>query len=167
VVNHDHVLVFTIDERRFAVDLACVTRIVRAVEINPVPKAPDSVLGIINMRGRIVPVLNLRRFFCRPERDLDLDDRLIILQAKARLVAFPADDVNGVLECPERSMTAGGAVLPEVTSLEGVMVLKDGMVLIYDLDRFLSSEEVGAFPQHLSPEGGPAVAPEVREGPHD
>lgn len=167
MVTHDHVLVFTIDARRYAVDLACVTRIIRAVEINPVPKAPDSVLGIINMRGRIVPVLNLRRFLRRPERDLDLDDRLIILQAKERIVAFPADDVNGVFECPERAMVAGGAVLPEVTSLEGVMVLKDGLVLIYDLDRFLSSEVGAVFPQHLSTEEGPVVAPEVREGEHD
>lgn len=163
----DYVLVFTIDGRRYAVNLATVKRIIHAVEINPVPNAPDSVLGIINMRGRIVPVMNLRRFFRRPERDLDLDDRLIIVQAKERTVAFPADDVTGVLECPERAVVTGNAVLPEVTSLEGVMVLKDGMVLIYDLDRFLSSEGGAVFPYHRSPEGGPASASEEQEGAHD
>ncbi len=148
-------------------DLASVTRIVRAVEISPVPKAPDSVIGIINMRGRIVPVMNLRRFFRRPEKDLDLDDRLIIVQAKERLVAFPADDVTGVLECPKSSMTAGDAVLPEVENLEGVMTLKDGMVLIYDLDRFLASEGEAVFLHHLPPEDGPASSLEEREGADD
>lgn len=159
--------VFSLEGQRYALHLSVVEKVVRAVEINPVPKAPDSVLGIINVRGRIVPVLNIRRYFRRPERDLDLDDRLILVQAKERLVAFPADDVTGVLEFPENAIVEGSAVLPEVTYLEGVMALKDGMVLIYDLERFLSSEGGGAFPHELSPEDGPASSLEEKEGVHD
>jgi purine-binding chemotaxis protein CheW len=159
--------VFSLERQRYALHISAVEKVVRAVEINPVPKAPDSVLGIISVRGRIVPVLNIRRYFRRPERDLDLNDRLIIVKAKERLVAFIADDVTGVLECPESAMVEGSDILPEVTYLEGVMALKDGMILIYDLERFLSSDGGDAFTHELSPEDGPASSLEEQEGVHD
>jgi len=71
-------LVFRLDDQRYAFFLSIVVEVVRAVEITPLPSAPDIILGIINVRGTVVPVVNLRTRFRLPERNLEPDDRIII-----------------------------------------------------------------------------------------
>jgi len=161
------ILVFLLDGRRYAISLDAVERVLRAVEIDPVPMAPEAVRGLLNIQGRIIPVLNIRTLFRLPGKDQDLNDRLIVVRTKERVVAFPADDVSGVFDGPENGPAARGAVLPEVECLEGVLALDDGMVLIYDLDRFLSSEECAAFTHHPAPAGGPAAAAENQGESYD
>ena len=73
-------VVFTLDERFYAIRLSAVSRVVRAVEITPLPKAPPIVIGVINLGGRIIPVVNIRRRFRLPERELELTDQLIVAQ---------------------------------------------------------------------------------------
>ena len=70
-------VVFTLDEQRYALHLAAVERIIPVVEITPLPKAPDLVLGIINVGGQIIPVIDTRKRFRLPERELNLSDVLI------------------------------------------------------------------------------------------
>ncbi|MFQ5632726.1 MAG: chemotaxis protein CheW, partial [bacterium] len=62
--NH---LVFTIDDQQFGLPMSQVERIIRAVEVRPVPEAPDYINGVINMQGRVIPVVNLRKRFRLPE----------------------------------------------------------------------------------------------------
>src|SRR3990170_1876614 len=71
-------LAFGMAQQRYALPLAAVERVVRAVEITPLPKAPPMVLGIVNIGGHIVPVFNVRSRFRLPERDMDLRDQLIL-----------------------------------------------------------------------------------------
>lgn len=61
-------VVFRLDERRYALPLSVVERVIRAVEVTPLPKAPPIVLGAIDVQGRVVPVLNVRRRFLMPDR---------------------------------------------------------------------------------------------------
>jgi purine-binding chemotaxis protein CheW len=68
-------VVFTLDARRYAVPLSTVERIIRAVEITPLPQAPEIVLGVINVQGRIIPVVNTRKRFRLPECDIRLSDQ--------------------------------------------------------------------------------------------
>ena len=65
---------FALNEQRYALRLAIVERIVRMVEITPLPNAPDIVLGVVNLQGRIIPIFNIRRRFGLEEREPDLDD---------------------------------------------------------------------------------------------
>ncbi len=90
-------LVFTIQGQSCAVALSSVIRVLRAVEITPLPKAPESFLGLINVRGEVIPVLSLRKQFRFPERPLELDDRLILAQMRRRRVALLADAIVGVV----------------------------------------------------------------------
>ena len=64
-------IVFTLNEQRYALYLSVVERIVRIVRITPLPKAPEIVSGVINVAGRIIPVLDTRKRFRLPERGLD------------------------------------------------------------------------------------------------
>jgi purine-binding chemotaxis protein CheW len=134
-------VLFALDEQRYALALASVERAVRAVAITSLPKAPSAVLGIVNVKGNVVPVYDLRRRFRLPEREINLTDQLMIARTSRQIVALLVDTVNGVFEVPEEEITSAEKILPEVEYVRGVVKLPDGLVLIHDLDRFLSSEE--------------------------
>ncbi len=82
---------FLLDDQRYALHLDVVERVIPAVEITPLPKAPEIVLGLINIRGKIIPVLNIRRRFRLPDRETELTDHFIIANTSKRTVALPAD----------------------------------------------------------------------------
>jgi purine-binding chemotaxis protein CheW len=134
-------VVFTLDEQRYALRLEAVERIVRLVGVTPLPKAPQIVLGVVNVQGRILPVVNIRQRFGLPERETDLGDRLILAQASRRSVALVADGVSGVMAWPEQEVIEATRILPGIQYVQGVAKLPDGMILIHDLDKFLSLEE--------------------------
>lgn len=147
----NHLMVFMLDEQQYALRLSAVERIVRIVDPTPLPKAPDIVLGVVNVQGRIIPVVNIRKRFCLPERETTLGDQLIIAHTSARPVALVADAVTDVVERSEREVTAAEKILPGMEYVEGVAKLEDGLILIHDLDRFLSFEETRTLDEALMP----------------
>ena len=143
-------LAFGMAQQRYALPLAAVERVVRAVEITPLPKAPPMVLGIVNIGGHIVPVFNVRSRFRLPERDMDLRDQLILGQTEHRMVALVVDEVSAVMERAESEVITAQEILPGLEYVQGVARLEDGMILIHDLDKFLSSEEEAILDRALA-----------------
>jgi purine-binding chemotaxis protein CheW len=149
-------VLFTLDEQLYALRLSSVIRVLRAVQITPVPQAPSIVIGIINMAGRIIPVVNLRRRFRLRERDLELTDQLVVASTSGRgarhdggrILAMVVDAVVGVSDLSARE-TAAGEIVPGLEHVDGVARTADGLVLIHDLDTFLSLEEEGALSSTL------------------
>ena len=139
--NLNQLVVFTLDDQRYALLLPSVERIVQVVEITPLPKAPGIVLGVVNVQGRVIPVVNIRKRFLLPERETNLGDQLIIANTSKRPVALLTDTVNEVIEQSGESMITSEEILPGMKYIEGVVKLKDGMILIHDLNKFLSLEE--------------------------
>jgi len=142
-------VVFRLDEQRYALPLAAVERVVRAVAVTPVPKAPAIVLGVIDLQGRIIPVLHLRRKFQRPERPIQLDDQFVIVRTWQRTVALAVDQSEGVIERRDGAIVKPGEIVPGLTHLTGVLQLDDGLVLIHDVERFLSLDESQALDDAL------------------
>ena len=132
---------FTLDEGHYALDLSAVERIIQTVEITLLPEAPDIVLGVINIHGKIIPVVNIRRRFHLPEKDIEPTNRLIIAHTLKRTVALVVDVVLGVIETPEDRVVKADTVLPGMDYVQGVVKMEDGMILIHDLNKFLSLEE--------------------------
>lgn len=155
--NIEQFLVFTLDDQYYALRLDAVERVVRAVEITPLPDAPEIVRGIINVQGRIVPVIDLRRCFHFPERQIRLSDQFVISSASQRAVAFAVDAVHGVVRCPREAVVPVAEILPGAGAVEGVMKLMDGMVLIPDIDKVLSPDEETRLDQGLTEFGGPGT----------
>ncbi|OGQ82044.1 MAG: chemotaxis protein CheW [Deltaproteobacteria bacterium RIFCSPLOWO2_12_FULL_60_19] len=139
--SSDQFVVFSLDEQRFALPLPVVERALRMVEITPLPKAPDIVAGVVNVQGRIVPVIDIRKRLSRPAREIALTDQLIIAQTSKRLVALQVDSVGGLIERPKGAVIDAAEIVPGTGYLEGVAKLEDGLVLINDLETFLSLEE--------------------------
>jgi purine-binding chemotaxis protein CheW len=143
-------VVFTLEGQRYGLRMSVVERVVRAVEVTPLPAAPGIVLGVINVEGRIIPVVDIRERFRLPEKEIGLSDYLIIAETARRTVAFPADSVSGVVEVPDDEIVHAMQILPQVEYLEGIAKLEGGMVLIHDLDRFLSLDEEKALDTALT-----------------
>jgi len=150
MLRSNQYVVFTLDEQRYALYLSTVERIIPVVEITPLPKSPDIVLGIINVEGKIIPVIDMRKRFRLSERELDLNDVLITAQTPSRTVALVADAVSGVIEGSEQDVTAAKDILPHMKYVKGVVKLKDGIILINDLESFLSLEEEKALDDAMS-----------------
>jgi purine-binding chemotaxis protein CheW len=151
VERSDTLLVFTLSEQRCALALSDVERIVRVVEITPLPKAPEIVMGLINVRGRAIPVLNIRTLFNLPEAGIALSDQMIIARTSRRTVAILVDNAVGVVDCGQEDITAAEELFPGIGYLKGVVKLRDGIAYIYDLNSFLSLDEEAMLDRVLPP----------------
>ena len=143
-------VVFTLDEQHYALDLPTVERTVRMVEVTPLPRAPDVVQGVINVQGRIIPVLNIRKRFRLQERAATPGDQLLIARTARRPVALAVDAVRSVMERPPRDIIEPATVLPGIEYVEGVVKFDDGMIFIHNLDAFLSLEEENTLDEAMS-----------------
>ena len=94
----NQLVVFTLDDQKYALYLPVVVRVVSAVEVTPLPKAPDIVLGVINIQGKVIPVANIRKRFGLPERQIELSDQFIIANTSKSTVVLVAYTVSGVIE---------------------------------------------------------------------
>ncbi len=134
-------LVFLLDEQRYALRLSAIQRVVRAVEVMPLPKGPETILGLIKAQGRIIPVINTRKLFDLPDQELKLSDRFIIARTSKRTVALAVDAVNGVISPSTQEVSQTEDIADDIEYFEGVLNLEDGMIPIHDLDQLLSCEE--------------------------
>lgn len=145
----DFLVIFALDDQRYALPLHATERVVRMVAISSLPNAPDIILGVVNFQGRVIPVINVRRRFCLREREIALTDQLVVGHTARRPVALVVDAVLDVIASSEQNLIATENILPKVEYVEGVVKLTDGLILIHDLDKFLSLEEEGSLDQAL------------------
>ena len=143
------ILVFTLDESHYALPLSVVERVIRVVEITPLPKAPEFIPGVINLQGMVIPVIDLRKRLGLPWREMILDDRFVIARTSRRTVAILADSVAGIPELSERDLVKADKELPFAGFIKGLVKLNDELIMIYDLDQFLSLDEEKVIPREL------------------
>jgi purine-binding chemotaxis protein CheW len=132
-------VLFVVDEQTYALEIGEVERIVRAVEVKPLPESPPHILGIVNMQGRVLPVVDLRLRFGQPSRDIRLEDHFIVARTPRISVIIPVDAALGSVEVSAgsapRDHGAGGRCLRKVAPL-GV-----GLVYALDLERVVFGDQ--------------------------
>lgn len=136
-----HILVFTLNESRYALPLSSVIRVIRVVEVTPLLNSPECIPGVINLHGKVVPVIDLRPRLGLPQREMLLDDRCIIAQTTLRTVAVLADSVVGVSELADRALVCATQTKPSSGSVKGLVKLADELIAVFDVDQFLSPDE--------------------------
>lgn len=144
-MNEPYIL-FEVNQTSYAVPSAQVQQVEMLDKITRVPNAPDFVDGIVHLRGRVVPVINLRGRFGFERIDYDLRARLIVVQLGERTVGMAVDsarefasfDSDAILEPPESLINA------RAEYLEGIFSLDDRLILVLDLQRVLTPEEQAA-----------------------
>ena len=136
----DSFLLFCIAEGRFAMDVAAVGRVLRAVEVTHLSDAPDFVRGLINVAGEIIPVIDMRRRLGLAAREMELSDRFILTEAAGKSLALLVDKVEGVVALAAQSLSGGEkAAAWTATAAVGV---EGNIVLIHDMNAFIAAEEL-------------------------
>ncbi|NOX36911.1 MAG: chemotaxis protein CheW [Calditrichaeota bacterium] len=134
---------FILNEEEFGVDILKVQEIIKMVELTRVPNAPDFVEGVINLRGRIVPVIDLRKRFGLPSGEVDKNTRIVIASVNDLVVGFLVDKVREVLRVPKAVIEPPPDLTTSIHTdyITGVAKLDDRLLIILDLERILMASE--------------------------
>ncbi|MEP6494835.1 MAG: chemotaxis protein CheW [bacterium] len=152
-------LCFTVDDHRYGIASDVVVEIVRAVAVTPLPGSTSVIAGVIDVRGTIVPVFDLRARFTGTTRAVDPADHFILARTPSRTAALHVDRVQDLVDVEEESASGIQAQVPTAQYLAGAVTLPDGMVFIHDVARFLSSAEADVLESALAAQATPAPAP--------
>jgi purine-binding chemotaxis protein CheW len=149
------IIQFVLDGNRYALPLANVERIVRAVEITPLPAGPEIALGIIDVGGKLHPVLDIRGRFGLPSREISPENHFLIVKMPGRSVVFAVDEVCGLID-QQCQIVPPGDIISGIEHLRGVIKLDGSLVLIQDVEAFLSLDEAQAIDAALEKESSHA-----------
>ncbi len=135
---------FTIANEEFGVDILRVQEIIRFMEITKVPNAPHFVEGVINLRGKVIPIVDLRTRFGLVGKDKDSHTRIIVVDIQNTIVGFVVDSVSEVLRIKHDTVEPPPPVVAGIESeyIKGVGKLDDKLLILLDLDKLLGSQEI-------------------------
>jgi len=139
------VIVFKLGEERYGVDISQVREIIRPSQITRIPNAPDFVEGVINLRGQITTIVNLRKRFGMPPKPIDNDTRIIVVEYNNAVIGMMVDTVNEVKYLAQKDIEALPSIITareEAKFLKGVGKLPDGLLILIDLNKVLNEGEV-------------------------
>lgn len=135
---------FTLEDEIYGIDVMQVREVLRYTDISPVPGAPPYVLGIINLRGKVVAIIDTRSRFSLPRREPDDSSRILILEAGDHVVGFLVDSVSEVAELKNANIESA----PDTGSgdsnrfITGLYKRKDDLIILVDSSRLLSEDEL-------------------------
>jgi purine-binding chemotaxis protein CheW len=135
------IAVFELAGYRYGVAEAATRGFLRVPSIVPLPEAPLIVEGVVNIRGTVVPVLDIRKRFRLPAKPPHPADHLVLAQAGSRLVALRVDRVLGIEDVDPKDIADAAALTQGAQYVAGVAKLPEGLVVIHDLSTFLAEAE--------------------------
>ncbi|WP_419787818.1 chemotaxis protein CheW [Pseudodesulfovibrio sp.] len=138
---------FSIGEEEFGVNILQVQEIIRTMDITRVPRAPEFVEGVINLRGKVIPIVDMRSRFGLVHKEHDKYTRIIVIEIETIIVGFVVDSVSEVLRIPANSVQPPPPVVAGMDSdyIDGVGKLEDRLLILLDLDSLLDNEEKEAL----------------------
>ena len=151
--EHVLVLLFDVAGERYGVETSVVREIVRAVQPTRLPSAPGVVLGLINMRGELVPVIDLRARFGVPPVPLSPAEAFVLVWSGRRVVALRADQVHALIKVARDDIHQLATAVPHAHFTESAVRLADGVLLLCDVERFLDEAEQATLREALSAPG--------------
>ncbi|GAB4280444.1 MAG: hypothetical protein Kow0056_14860 [Coriobacteriia bacterium] len=140
----DRIVVFSLGGQKYALPIQVVQEIQQIVEPTGVPDTVPALLGMIDLRGEILPLFDLRRLLGVEAAPIDLQTPMIITRSRSRQVALLVDEVDDVVETPPGSVKQAGAAYEIADKLIGVCRLGEGLVLLLDIDSLLPEERIAA-----------------------
>lgn len=134
---------FRLGKETYGINVMQVQEVLRYSEIAPVPGAPSYVLGIINLRGNVVTVIDTRHRFGLPAGDISDNTRIIIIEADNTVVGILVDTVAEVVYLSESEIESAPNVGNEDTSrfIRGVCQKNDELLILVELDKLLTEQE--------------------------
>ncbi len=134
---------FRLGGEKYGINVVQVREVLRNTEITPVPGAPDFVLGIINLRGNVVTVIDTRMRFGLPVREMDDSSRIVIIESDEQVVGMLVDSVAEVLDLKATDIEPAPTVGNDQSAkyIQGVASLEDELLILVDLEKLLGLQE--------------------------
>jgi purine-binding chemotaxis protein CheW len=134
---------FAVGEEEYGIELLRVREVIRMREITWLPRAPSFVKGIINLRGDVIPIVDLRDKLGLPSRPADADTRIIVVEIEARLIGMVVDNASQVVRIPAAQIDPPPLLLGGLPQeyISGVGKLDDRLVTLVNVDRILSGDD--------------------------
>jgi purine-binding chemotaxis protein CheW len=138
---------FQLGDDYYAVDIMRVREIIRPQKLTALPKAPPFVEGVINLRGTVIPVMDLRQRFALPARSNRQGSKLLIVAAFRCMIGLVVDEVTEVVTVPAQDIKPPPEMIMGVGSeyLIGVCLVRDSMIMLLNIDKIFSNAEVTAL----------------------
>lgn len=135
---------FTLNTEEYAVDILNVQEINRITEITRVPNSPDYVEGVVNLRGKVIPIINLRKKFGFGEKPIDDGSRIIIMEIHGITNGLIVDSVSEVLRIPSSIIEPAPPMSSALNSkfIKGIAKLENRLIILVDIDKLLGRTEI-------------------------
>jgi len=135
---------FVVGEEEFAVPILSIQEIIKPIEWTRVPFVPNYVLGVFNLRGNVLPLIDLRKKFSTPAAEIDENTRFIVMKIKGEDVAFVIDRLTSAIRIPKKEILPPPETYNnEDDIIEGVGRLKDGRIItILKVDNLIRREDI-------------------------
>ena len=142
-------VVFGLANEQYGVDIASVREIITMQRITKVPKTPEFVEGIINLRGKVIPVIDLRKRFHLGGHQEDKDTRIVVVDILGNTIGMVVDNVSEVLRISSDIVEPPSPVIVGIDSeyIQGVAKLDERLIILLDLDKVLTKQEQSALEQ--------------------
>lgn len=136
-------VIFKLGNEEYGLDIMLVNAIEKYVNMVRIPNAPAYIRGIINLRGDIIPVFNLRQKFGLPPRDLDDNTKLIVTKSQNILMAYEVDEVKEILEIPLSNISETPTIVkgPDTSYIKAVANINGRMLVLLDHNGIISETE--------------------------
>ena len=139
-------VIFKLGNEEYGMDISLVTTISGYTGVVPIPNAPACIIGILNLRGDVIPVYSLRKKFRMPEIEADGGTQLLVTKCNDVQVGYKVDSVSGIIEIDEQSICAMPVIVKtkETSYAMGVANQKNRLVVLLDIPHILSEQEAEA-----------------------
>ena len=141
--DHRQCVTFRLNEEIYGINVMLVQEVLRVTEIAPVPGAPNYVIGIINLRGNVVTVIDTRMRFGLPPKEMDDSTRIVIIEAENQTVGIVVDSVSEVVDVYANEIETAPNVGNDETAryIEGVVSRSEELLILVDLNKLLTDDE--------------------------
>ncbi len=141
--TEEQFVVFNLADETYGVDITSVREIINLQPVTRVPRAPTFVEGLINLRGRVIPVIDLRKRLGLPRAEPTRSTRIVVVEIEGNTIGMVVDGVSEVLTIAHHTIEPPTPLIGGVDAafLRGVAKLKDSLVIVLTLDRILTVEE--------------------------
>ena len=135
---------FNIGKEEFGMDIHHVQEINRMTNITKVPNSPIYVEGIINLRGGVIPVIDLRLKLNAEKKEIDKNTRIIVAEVENKIVGFIVDAVNEVLRIPDKLIEEPPAMVAGIDSefIKAVGKLEDRLLILIDIKKIIQANDI-------------------------
>lgn len=139
----EQLVVFDLAGEQYGVDIQSVQEIIRIQNITKVPKTLAFVEGIINLRGKVIPVLDLRKRFGLEITETNAETRIVVIEISGIIIGMIVDAVSEVLRIPQSSVEPPSPIVANIDSdfIRGVGKLEDRLIIILDVHKIFSNQE--------------------------